>query len=53
MESKKDIKFIGFFGAAEKPIYNQIKNQALDNLKEGIQAEFFEEEDYVPCECTD
>ena len=53
--SSKDISFIGFFGTTKEPIYQQIKDQA--NLggtrSKNIKGEYLEEENYIPCNCTD
>lgn len=54
--SEKDVNFIGFFGAEKEPIYRQIKQRAIlgaSNMTSDIKAEFLEEEDYIPCNCTD
>ena len=62
IRSKKSIRYIGFFGAAKEPVYRQIKQEARKNGKDitkpsktnkTTKAEFLEEEDYVPCSCTD
>ncbi len=54
--SEKDIAYIGFFGATNKLVYREIKEQAkLNNssMTENIQAECLVDEDYVLCNCTD
>lgn len=54
--SKNGIAYIGFFGATSKPVYSQIKVQAeLNNADqaEKMNAEYLEDESYVPCNCTD
>ncbi len=54
--SENDIVYIGFFGATNELVYSQIKKQAeLNNSgKAGkINAEYLEDESYVPCHCTD
>ncbi len=53
--SKKDVNQIGFFGAADKPIYQWIKEQALSSNLDvnSTQAEYLEDESYIPCNCTD
>ena len=54
--SKKDVKFIGFFGATKGPVYRQIEAQATNpdlNSRKEVTAEYLEDEDYIPCNCTD
>lgn len=54
--SKKDIKLIGFFGASKSHVYANIKKQAQrqnHNSKDAFQAEYLEDESYIPCNCTD
>ena len=54
--SKKDIKLIGFFGAAKGHVYADIKKRAQRNnrgSKDTLQAEYLEDESYIPCNCTD
>ena len=54
--SKKDINFIGFFGATKGLVYQQIKQQAklnVCNSAENIKAEYLEDDSYIPCNCTD
>ncbi len=54
--SEKDIAYIGFFGATNELVYQKIKEQAkLNNssMTENIQAEYLDDESWVPCNCTD
>ncbi len=54
--TNKDVNFIGFFGAAKKTVYEEIKKQAtLKNLdiESNIAAEYLENESHIPCNCTD
>ncbi len=54
--SENDINFVGFFGATRELIYQQIKERAKlnsCNTAEDIEAEYLEDESYVPCNCTD
>ena len=54
--SKKNVNFIGFFGATDTLVYQQIKEKAERNncnAEKNIEAEYLEEEDYIPCNCTD
>ena len=54
--SKKDVAYIGFFGATNKPVYWQIREQAkLNNAStaENIEAGYLVDESHVPCNCTD
>ena len=54
--SKKNINFVGFFGATEELIYQQIKQQAKLNTRnttKNIKAEYLEDDNYIPCNCTD
>lgn len=47
--SDKEVGFIGFFGMTDtKLTYQQIKEQAAD-----LSAEYLEEENFTPCNCTD
>lgn len=58
---KRDIanestNFIGFFGATDKWVYKQIQQHSdsahASNMK-SVVAEYLEDEDYTPCNCTD
>lgn len=55
--SKNGVKFIGFFGATEELVYQQIKAQAMAGAdpesRNSINGEFVEDESYIPCNCTD
>ncbi len=54
--SKKDVAYIGFFGATSEFVYQKIKQQAALNnsgTAENLQAEYLEDEGYIPCNCTD
>ncbi len=54
--SKKNIEYIGFFGATNEFIYEKISEQAKLHDSAGtsnIDAEYLEHESYVPCNCTD
>ena len=54
--SGKDINYIGFFGATNELVYQQIKEKAQlnnSNMTDNIQAEYLEDESYIPCNCTD
>ena len=48
VRSKKNVANIGFFGATSRWVYSDIKNQ-LDNT----DADYLEDESYIPCNCTD
>ena len=49
--------YVGFFGSSDnKTVYAKIKEQARQNqcnTGADITAEYLEDEDYVPCNCTD
>lgn len=53
--SEKAIEYIGFFGAAEEHVYQQIKEKALRgaNMAGNIQAECLDEASHATCNCTD
>ena len=54
--SENEINYVGFFGATKELVYRKIKQQAEQNLggsTEEITAEFLEDENYIPCNCTD
>lgn len=54
--SKKDVNFIGFFGATQQHVFQQIKEQASvggNGAVSSVNAEFLEDENYIPCNCTD
>ena len=48
IKSGKDAGYISFFGASSSCVYADIKNQAMD-----IQADYLEDDSYIPCNCTD
>lgn len=51
---ERNPNYVGFFGSVTDFIFPEIKQQAIAE-KDGadIKAEFLENEDYVPCNCTD
>ena len=56
--SKKDVEYayVGFFGAAQEPVYQRLKEQSplnITRMAENLQAEYLEADSYVPCNCTD
>ena len=48
VRSKKNVAYISFFGATDRWVYSDIKNQ-LGNT----DADYLEDESYIPCNCTD
>lgn len=54
LSEKRDPSFVGFFGSVDNFVFPAIKKQAMaEKNGEDIKAEFLENEDYVPCNCTD
>lgn len=50
----RTVNYIGFFGATKERVYKQLKNQSnLNDVEKSVKAEFLEDEDYIPCNCTD
>ncbi len=55
VKSSNKIKYIGFFGASQKHVYAGIKKQTqkTNSPTDALKAEFLEDENYIPCNCTD